>query len=280
MSVPAVARWRSRRGRTSVVCGAPTPDDLGYHAYDVFDTVVGSIGVERLKGARVVEIGPGDHAPVALMFLAAGAERYWCVDRFPGDVAGPAAKQLYEALCADLAERRPALAGALRRRGIEAERFPEGYPELFEVLPCAIEELERRGLADILFSYNVLEHVSDVAAFARNSFGLLRPAGVAVHRVDFDAHDVWLDRDDPSDWLAIPDVLWGWMGSRRGAPNRLRFHEVQEHLEAAGFRVESHVLDRFDAWRMRDRPSLARRFRNMPEASLAVRTACFVCSVP
>jgi len=279
MAVPELARWRARRGRTATTARQPGPRDLQRYAYAVFDLVVEAVGPERLADARVVEIGPGDHAPAALLFLAAGARSYAAVDRFPGDLGGAAGRRFYEALARDLEVSRPALAARLRDRGVGAADLMSSG--LVEVIPCAVEQWRDRDAADVLVSHNAVEHLSDLAAFAKNSYASVRPGGVAVHRVDFDAHDAWASREDPFEWLTVSERLWHLMGSRRGCPNRARHHEVLENLEKAGWRIDSRVLDAFEPRAIEAaRPRLARRFRSMPIDSLRVRTALLVCHKP
>lgn len=278
MAVPGVAGWRSRRGRTSAAePRAPSREALEIHGYSQLDMVLRAVD-GALAGKDVAEIGPGDHLPAALLFLAAGARRYVAFDRFAGDVAGPAAKALYRALADDLAGRSPELRTGLERAGIEVERFPEAYPDRVRLEAVSIEEAgAAEARFDVLVSTNVVEHLYDLDAFAANSRRLLAPGGVGVHRVDFGAHDVWAFRSDPLEWLTFSDRLWRMMGSRRGAPNRRRFDEVCEALRGAGFEVEAHVEERFPEHELRARrASLARRFRSMSVESLSVKTAVLV----
>lgn len=274
MALPPVARWRARRGRTS----DPHEDldrlDLDLCAYRPFDMLLEAAGPTGLAGLEIAEIGPGDHVPTALLILAAGASRYLCIDRFAGDISGPRAKRLYLRLAADLERRRPVLAQALAELGIVVERFPEAYPELVCPVAGAVEARTDSNTVDIVFSNNVLEHLTDISAFGRVVFEMLRPGGLSVNRVDFSAHDVWRKRKDPLEWLTIPDRLWHWMGSHRGSANRLRFNEVCESLREAELEVDAHVFERFEETLVRTRrPHLARRFRGMPLDSLTVKTA-------
>jgi SAM-dependent methyltransferase len=282
MTLPAVARRRARQGRTA----AAAPLDAAYlarYAWAPFTTLVEALGEAAFEGRAVGEIGPGDHVPLALLALAAGARSYTAFDRFAGDVGGPAARRLYACLEADIAATRPALARRLAERGISAASFPEAPAGLVECVHAPIEALAAtpHGRLDLLFSFNVVEHLTDVSALARASERLLAPGGVALHRVDFGPHDVWFGRSSEFEWLTIPDALWRWMGSRRGAPNRLRFHEVVERLSRGACRVEARVLERFDAGALRAAlPGFARRFRAMPFDSLCVKTALLVCRLP
>jgi hypothetical protein len=278
MGVPGVAAWRSRRGRTARGGTGVTGDDLETYAYGPFERVLNAVGRESLRGATIVEIGPGDHIPMAMLLLAAGAARYICLDRFAGDVGGGAARAFYRALANDLPQRSPELAAGLHREGVDPERFPDSLGDRVCVWRHAVEEKPETDIADLILSNNVVEHVSDLDAFASHSFAMLRSGGHGVHRVDFTAHDAWAACRDPLEWLTVPEVLWHLTGSNRGSPNRYRYHEVREAFERAGFLIEVDLLEAYPLDMIRRaRPGLARRFRGMPEDSLAVQTALFVC---
>jgi len=283
MAVPAVSRWRSRRGRTSVQVERIDAEFLRRYAYLPYETVSDRIGASGLEGLSVGEVGPGDHIPAALLFLGAGAESYVCYDRFAGDLAGEYAKAIYRALGEDLRGNRPELAQRLRERGIEFDRFPEGCSELVRVVTKPIETIgdEEHDRLDLLTSYNVVEHVYDIPAFAAQTCHMLRPGGLAIHRVDFGPHGNWLQQTNPLEWLTVPDPIWRLMGSKRGTPNRWRFHEVRDGLTRAGFEVDSEESEFFDEGDLASiRASLTPRIRAMPDTSLRVKTACFYCRRP
>ncbi|HXV76006.1 MAG TPA: hypothetical protein VD788_06750, partial [Candidatus Polarisedimenticolaceae bacterium] len=113
MAVPAVSRWRARRGRTSVQTDRIDSAYLRRYAHLPFDTVTEHVGPSGIERLHVGEIGPGDHIPAALLFLGAGAASYTCYDRFAGDVAGERAKSIYLALVEELRRDRPELARRL-----------------------------------------------------------------------------------------------------------------------------------------------------------------------
>jgi hypothetical protein len=281
MAVPAVSRWRSRRGRTASIAGEPSKEDLEVFAYGPLALVEKALGPSGTRNAVVVEIGPGDHIPVGLLSLAAGARRYIAVDRFAGDIGGPRARRFYAALGRDLEARRPDLAEHLKARGIDPEGFPDTAAEAVTVVHRSIEDAPEVREVDVVISNNTVEHVVDVESLGRASFAMLRAGGTAAHRVDFAAHDVWSIRPDPLEWLSVPDALWRRMGSHRGTPNRLRFHEVEAAFTRAGFQVEAQILECYERDLIREaRPRLARRFRTMSEDSLAVRTAHIFCRKP
>ncbi len=283
MAFPAVSRWRSRRGRTAAPATRIEEDFLRRYAYLPFETVADRIGVAGIEGRKVGEIGPGDHVPAALLYLGAGAETYTCYDRFAGDIGGAQAKAIYCALVESMESQQPELAARLRERGIVPEQFPEAWPERVRVVTSPIERIETEEYEqlDLLTSYNVVEHVYDVPSFADQTCRMLRPGGLAIHRVDFGPHGGWLLQSNPLEWLTVPDRLWTLMGSKRGTPNRRRFHEIRDELTRVGFEVQCEECEYFDQADLASiRPHLTHRIRQMPDTSLRVKTARFYCRRP
>ena len=279
MSVPPVARWRSRRGRTA----PKTAVDASYlerYAYAPFDLVAEALGGRSLEGLVVGEIGPGDHIPAGMLFVASGVRRYLAFDRFAGAVGDERAHHVYGALFDDLLEKRPELAAHLAQRGIVPDEFPTICPDAVQYVTGAFERVDTAevGRLDVIFSHNVLEHVLDIEQIALNSWKLLRPGGVAVHRVDFGPHNPWRQWENPFEWLTLAESTWRMMGSQRGIPNRKRFHQVFGSHESAGFDVDARITERFGrAIVDRERPRLAQPFRDMEPDSLDVKTAILTC---
>ena len=201
-------------------------------------------------------------------------------DRFRGNIASEGAKKLYANVFQDVQRVFPKIGSRLKSAGIDPDKFPEGYPSRirYENRPIESDLGEYDSAFDILFSHNVVEHVADVDGFAKNIYRLLRPSGVAVHRIDFAPHAPWHEFADPFEWLKVSDSLWTLMGSHRGIPNRKRFHEICLSLKLAGFTLQAFSSELYPEELVRAaRPGLAIRFRTMPVESLRVKTAFLEC---
>jgi hypothetical protein len=247
---------------------------LDRFAYDPFDVLRNGIRPQELAGLSLVELGPGDHIPIALLALAAGARRYTAIDRFPGQISGPVALHLYCQLLEDLTTRNPEMALAFNERGLTASNFVESEQGVVSMVAEPIESVSTAVDADVVFSNNVLEHVGDIPRFVAGLHRIMAPGAVSVHRVDFGPHDILVQRSNPLEWLKLPDWLWTQMGSQRGLPNRWRYAELLAAFESAGFEATGEVVETFDdAVVLSMRDSLAGRFRTMPLESLRVRTA-------
>ena len=227
-----------------------------------------------VEGLRVAEIGPGDHIATGLAMLAAGAASYTSLDRFPGLYGNDFALGWYRAV-------KRAWPSLFPERSwpawLDVERFPGGYPDKVRSIPVGVENFgEASACWDVVCSYAVGEHVSDLDAFAGVTAKMLTAAGVAIHVVDFSQHQDWGRYNDPFLFLRFPDWLWKLMGSNRGLPNRFRFHELVAAFEAAGLRVE--CTQRAIAPELARPASLAARFRGMPLDSIKTLQATLVCS--
>jgi SAM-dependent methyltransferase len=218
-----------------------------------FDFLRDSAG--DIEGKVVVEIGPGDAVGLAPLFISAGAARYFAVDRFLGDVWGNAAISVYD----------------------EIERlrnpFPSGWRSQVTLVRHSIENtVADVPAADIILSFDVIEHLRDLPQAVRNMSALLKPGGRMIHRIDYGPHGVWLSTQDPLRFLSVPNWLWTALGSNRGYPNRVRHQKFVELLEARGLHVAERitrrqgtdVMDAEVACAFRDAPQLGRAFVEVP----------------
>jgi hypothetical protein len=226
-----------------------------------------------VRSLDIVEFGPGDSLTSGFSLLAAGASSYTVVDRFQGDYSAAHSKAWYRAIRNHWQGLFPGLPWPPR---LDPETFPEGFGDIVHITPGSVGTAQLNRQFDIVCSYQVGEHVDDVTTFAEMTAKMLKPHGVAVHRVDFGPHDCWLDYRDPLTFLRFPDWLWSLMGSNRGYPSRHRHHRVLDSLESAGLIVEVQGYEAFGV-SAAPKSRLSRRFRTTDDESLTVRTAIYIC---
>ncbi len=263
-----VRRWRLKRPRTAT---HHTDIDgfLGQYAFASLDLLREHVG--DLSGKSICEIGPGDYLTSGLSLVAAGTARYGAIDRFPGDYSGESAKSWYAEIEKHWPRFYPEIAWPAELRPTD---FPEGCPERVEIIGQALETAEPRQKYDILCSFSVAEHLSDIQAFADVHNRVLTDGGVGLHRVDFGPHDCWFQYRDPGTFLWFSDWLWSLTGSNRGVPNRKRHHEFMQAFENANLNVEILYTNDFDR-SMMDLDKLNRKFRKMPLESVLTGTAIY-----
>lgn len=224
-------KWRMRSCRTM----SNDLNDQTKQIWDQFEFFMTKIGWGNVKGRVIVEIGPGDSIPLGLLFLGAGARQYVAIDRFAGNVAGVSAQGLYAALVESAPKE---LREGWSYFDIDSARYPVLEPSRVELIHQSVEEVMTRDkieFADIIISYNVVEHLQNVEAAFLNMAIMLKSDGQMIHRVDYGPHGVWRNCVNPMEFLTVARVLWNMMGSNRGYPNRLRHSQVLQALEKCDF---------------------------------------------
>lgn len=268
MGSAAVRRWRLKRPRTAAV--QPTTDDfLKNYAFGSLDLLREYVG--DLTGKSVCEIGPGDYLTSGLSILAAGANRYGVIDRFPGNYFGETAKHWYSEIEANWERFYPDLRWSA---DFAAKDFPEVAETRLELIGEPLETAVTSQRYDIVCSFQVGEHISDINAFAEVHNRVLNEGGVGLHRVDFGPHDCWFSYRDPGTFLRFSDRVWNMTGSNRGVPNRKRHNEFLEAFKRADLNVEILFTADFDRSVM-DLDKLNHKFREMPIESVLTGTAIY-----
>lgn len=107
-----------------------------------------------------------------------------------------------------------------------------------------VPDSRRTGLdddsIDAVFSSNVLEHVesSVLEGLHRETYRLLRPGGLAVHRFNPQDHFSSIDRRiTGANFLKYSPEAWRWLGSGLSYHNRLRCVQHLDLIRSAGLRI-------------------------------------------
>jgi SAM-dependent methyltransferase len=209
-----------------------------------------------LRGARVVELGPGNSAMNALLLVLEGAGKVVMVDKYPRRDRSPEQEEL---------ERREAeilgLCPWVEERSIDLRKcLAEGRIE-YRAGDFLTMDL---GGFDLLFTNSVLEHLENPEDCVRRMAAMIKPGGWAWHLIDLRDHynfrAPWL-------FLRFSDRAWERWLSKPGVSylNRWRRDDF-----LAVFRKHGFELVWEDATRM-DIPSnfpLAPRFQSKPSSEL------------
>jgi SAM-dependent methyltransferase len=220
-----------------------------------------------LRGKVILEYGPGDLPGVALLMVALGARKVYCVDRFPLVKLSAKNALVLRDLAAGLSPiERESFERCFRNPATPAEGFD---PDRIEYLVRAdgLSGLEAR--IDLVVSRAVLEHVNDLEATFRDMKEAMKPGALAVHQVDLRSHGLHVA--NPLDFLKVPPGLWRLMHSHKGVPNRWRadrYEQIIRQLEVDCCRFEP--TGRFEAEHVEAiRPQLDAVFANTGEDLLA-----------
>jgi SAM-dependent methyltransferase len=176
---------------------------------------------EAIRGARVLEIGHGDNVGVALKFLAEGAARVICLDKFYSKRSPEQEHAIYRAL-------RETLGVEARRRFDEVVDLSDGVRFNPDKLRCmygvGVEAADRflaPGSSDLIVSRAVLQSVQGPDAAFRAMDRLLAPGGCMAHKIDL--RDLGLFTSSgkhPLTFLTVPDFTYRLMTRDTDKPNR------------------------------------------------------------
>jgi len=219
-----------------------------------------------LAGKILMEYGPGDLPGVAALMIARGAEKVYCIDRFP-------LVNLSEKNSCVLAHLIDGSHGAERDRLIGCLKDKNDPQAGFD--PRRIEYLVRPGglsglidAVDLVFSRAVLEHVNELDATLRDMSTAMRLGATAIHLVDLRSHG--LHKSNPLDFLEWSPLLWRLMYSQKGVPNRWRIDTYRSLV--AELPVRQVLLEATKLASIADvaavRPRLAEPFRGVSDEEL------------
>jgi SAM-dependent methyltransferase len=256
---------------------------------------------DRIKGARVLEIGHGDNFGVALLFLAAGADQVICLDKFYSELDHDRQRELYTALRQQLDE-------TDRRRfdtAISLDDTIKINPEKLKPLyGSGIEEAGKKlepASFDLMISRAVLEYATDSDAAFSVMDQLLKSGGCMIHKIDL-RDDGLFSRNGmhPLTFLTIPDSVYRWMTINSGRCNRKLINYYREKMSDLGYEVKLLITATLDSGELiphkhsieldvdyskstvaaiqRIRPKLSASYRHLPDEDLLIAGIFLIAS--
>jgi SAM-dependent methyltransferase len=228
----AYVRLTGQTGRGAAA--EESPGDIATYFRDCADAYFAKLSVPPadvatfLAGKTLMEYGPGDLPGVAALMVARGAEKVYCVDRFPlVNLSEKNARVLGQLIDSCHGTERERLLSCLADAGNPAAGFDPRRIE-YVVRPSGLSGL--RDAVDLVFSRAVLEHVNDLEATFADMTAALKSGATAIHLVDLRSHG--LHKANPLDFLAWSPTLWDLMYSEKGVPNRWRIDRFRAVLAA------------------------------------------------
>jgi hypothetical protein len=256
----------------------------------------GGLSPEQLKGLRVFELGFGDNVGVALKFLAAGAERTVCLDKFYSTRDVEHQRRIYLAL-------RETLTYEQQRRFDVAIDLTSGIELNPDKLKCIYgsdvmrtTELPESELFDLAISRAAIEEVYDPGPAFDAIDRLLAPDGLMLHKIDLSDYGMFSSNDmNPLTFLTIAEPVYRLMAADSGLPNRKPKSYYKRVLSEMGYDVKALITGVIGSGGKGDlhphreaitkgveyndthlnyvsqvRSSLAAEFRNLPDEDLLV----------
>jgi len=260
----------------------------GYQRY-------GGLDGDRLRGARVLEIGPGETIGVALRFVGAKAAHVTAVDKFVPLQTSDFHRALYPALVSRLEpDAQRSVNDAIDVRGdvrLNGDRISYVYGQSIEEAAAALPA----SSIDVIVSNDVLEEIYDLDRTLAALDRVLRPGGRQVHVIDLRDYGMFSKHGfHPLEFLTVPDGVYEKMVKASGQPNRWMVGDYRRAMRRLGY--ESTI---YTTWVLGDsqalpeyrtslrygtdygdanvalvrsiRPRLLPRYREMPDEDLLIQ---------
>jgi len=260
---------------------------------------------EMLRGKRIFELGFGDNVGVALRFLAAGAARVVCLDKFYSKRDIEQQRAIYFAM-------RERLSLEERVRFDAAINLANGVETNSNKLQCIYgkdveNSPELNGEAfDLAISRGAIQDIFDPGPAFLAMDRILAPGGFMLHKIDLSDQGMFRDHGmNPLTFLTIPDSIYRLMAVDSGRPNRKLAGYYRDLLKSLGYEPRVfitslvggigkgdmfHLTEIVDAndeavWRALSiikqiRPNLNSRFRALPDEELMVDGIFLVARKP
>ncbi|HZE73313.1 MAG TPA: methyltransferase domain-containing protein [Pyrinomonadaceae bacterium] len=245
--------WRLRRqinsGNIETVHGSThtrksTEESLRYINSQFEDYLnYSGLSAQQLAGKTILELGFGDNLGVALKFIAAGAKRVVCLDRFYSARDTAHQVEIYSALRQMLSEDEKARFDSAIKIGSEIELHGAVqciYGTSLEQV--ADETVRNQQKFDLIISRAVLEEIYEPDSTFSAMNRLLASGGYLLHKIDLSDYGIFRDRGmHPLTFLTIPDWIYRLMASDAGIPNRRRIGYYQRRMAELGYDAKFFV---------------------------------------
>lgn len=248
-----------------------------------------------LKDKVVLEVGPGDNLGVALKFIAKGAQKIVCCDRFFSERDNNQQLEIYKALLESMNpdERERARQAIV----ISDHTFSFCNDKIDYVYGISVEEAYKhfpKQSFDLIVSRAVLEHIYDSDQAIKSMHKLLKDNGLLIHKVDLRDHKIFSGAGmSELEFLTVPDFLWRWISPHGGKVNRNRIDFYRNNLSMLNYEyrlLTTHIVghdydmtpykidieegidytekDLEEVFRIK--PRMIKRFRALPEEDLLI----------
>lgn len=204
------------------------------------------LGLVRPEDRKVAcEIGAGDCLASSDLLLGSGFGKIYVVEK-PSPHLGDSQIAILSQIASlpDLPNNLDVIENRTSKR-LDTSRVTmiEDYFE-YTTLPESV---------DLLFSFDVLEHVENIPDFFEKCHKSLRAGGVMIHKFDLSGHGLLEDPIPPLDFQTYPDWLYGLMYPKYSRAVRNTINVFRNEIQRLGFkdiriqaitRAEDDYIDR------------------------------------
>lgn len=204
-----------------------------------------------IHGKNILELGPGADLGLGSIFLAKGAEKYYCLDvfdlaaGFPDDYYQRGLDHVKDIENLDEQDFPEIIRQIQKSMGPDADRFHYRIDPTFNIDILPENEM------DVVFSNAAFQQFDDPAKSIQQLSRTVKPGGAFLSTIDFTTHTRWIRDRDPLNIYRYPSFVYKPLRFK-GSPNRFHTQEYIQALKDAGwedikvFSMESYPKDYMD----------------------------------
>ena len=190
----------------------------------------GGLDLEKIKGKKILEVGPGDSFGIGIKFLLDGAQEVICFDKFYANRNNNLLKQVYIRLFSE--QKKYFFSDIFNSKLLPNKPISYYYGK-------GIEEVKLKGGSDfkpnnfdIIVSNQVIQEIYNPKPALNKLIHLLKKGGTMIHHIDFEPYNYFRAYSNVEyDFLTYQEFIYKWMVNKRGMSNRKRISEYINYLD-------------------------------------------------
>jgi len=197
------------------------------------------LSADQLKGIRVFELGFGDNVGVALKFIAAGAERAVCLDKYYSKRNLEHQRKIYKALRETLNDEQKERFDQAVDLSTGIELNPERVLCIYGTDVENADQLFSMKPFDLAVSRGAVQDIYEPAAALAAMDRILKPGGYQLHKIDLSDQGMFRDSDlNPLTYLTISEPVYKLMAIDSGKPNRKLMSYYGQQMSKLGYNAK------------------------------------------
>jgi hypothetical protein len=195
--------------------------------------------VEQLRGVKIFELGFGDNVGVASRFIAAGAAKVVCLDKFYSKRDLEHQRMIYQAL-------RETLPADQQPRFDEIIDLSDGVKINSEKIVCIYgkdvedsKEVVELGPFDLAISRGAIQDIYDPRPAFEAMDRILAVGGYMLHKIDLSDQGMFRANGlHPLMFLTVPESVYRLMAVDSGKANRKLMGYYQQIIDSLGYETQ------------------------------------------
>lgn len=207
----------------------------------VFDDYIkyGNLDFNRIKGKKILEIGPGDNFGVALLFLAYGAKKVVLLDKYYAKRDDIQHIKIYKKLIDGLTvEQKDRVKSAIN---IANNKIKINKNKIELIYGISIEKFNYPIKFDLIISRAVLMLVYHVDEAFKKLDRLTVKRSKQIHKIDFRDLNIFSTYSHPLTFLTIPSIIWNQMSYFSNLPNRKLINYYKKKMIELNYNYKIYI---------------------------------------